>query len=227
MCARAAARGTPRPARRTGRRSPATAARRARCVGPGRRASSGTSAGHVRSKGARMTRWVRTGISWSRSATFLRMSSKRSRRVRDVAEIEFDHRADVHRRARHLEQDERAVQRIEVARQRPLLPKPPSPRLADGSSSTVVKVRRRHGQDDELGDPVAPSSPRSRASGSRFTRAIMHLAAVARVDQSRRVDAGDAVLGGEAAARQARIRRDPRGSRPTGPSAPWRDHRRP
>ena len=39
--------------------------------------------------------------------------------------VELDNRADVHRRARRLEQDEGAVERVEELRHRPLLPKPP------------------------------------------------------------------------------------------------------
>jgi hypothetical protein len=60
--------------------------------------------------------------------------------IGDAAEIEFNDRTNVHRRPRNFQQNEGTVQRIEVAGQRPLLPKPPSPRLASGSSSTVVKV---------------------------------------------------------------------------------------
>src|SRR3984957_599585 len=57
-----------------------------------------------------------------------------------LARFQFDHGADVHRRAGIFEQDERAVQRIKKFGHRPELPNPPSPRVASGSSSTTTKA---------------------------------------------------------------------------------------
>ena len=146
--------GTPRPSSSNWSAFPGDGQRHARDVSiEVDVSSSGTSDGHVRSKGARMTRWVSTGISCNASGDVLRMSSKRSVGS-SLAEFQFDHRADVHRRSRDLEQDERAVERIEELGQRPLLPKPPSPRVADRELLDRHEVRSRHGQHDELGDPV-------------------------------------------------------------------------
>ena len=73
--ARAVARGTPRSPRRTGRASRGEgSATRSHVPVEVEVRDRARATGHVTSKGARTMRWVRTGISWSRSAMLRRMT---------------------------------------------------------------------------------------------------------------------------------------------------------
>jgi len=62
-----------------------------------------------------------------------------------------------------------------------------------------------HPTDHQLGDPISPVDLVGRR-GIRVHQYDRNIAAITRVDQARRIEAGDAVAGGEPAARQDQAR---------------------
>ena len=79
-------------------------------------------------------------------------------------------------------------------------PKPRTPRSDSGSSSTSTSSTSGSGEDHELGDPH-PRLDDERLARVGVEQVDLQLAAVAGVDEARRVDDRDAVLRGEARAR--------------------------